>query len=70
MFIAPRIIRKKRFSGRLTREAGGSIKPGVERSGTPGTSRVNETSPRSGRQIWCAVASTGVPGAAAALGWS
>jgi len=32
-------------------DAGGSIKPGVERSGTPGTIRIYRTSPRSGRQL-------------------
>jgi hypothetical protein len=33
-----------------TREAGASIKPGVERSGTPGTAVEKIRSPRSGRQ--------------------
>src|SRR5215831_4695893 len=32
------------------READGSIKPGVERSGTPGKQARRESSPRSGRQ--------------------
>jgi hypothetical protein len=31
-------------------DAGGSIKPGVERSGTPGAIKIYRTSPRSGRQ--------------------
>jgi len=33
-----------------TREAGDSIKPGVERSETPGSNRKRKISPRSGRQ--------------------
>jgi hypothetical protein len=40
----------RRFAPWKTRGAGDSIKPGVERSGTPGTDFANETSPRSGRQ--------------------
>ena len=31
-------------------ERGAGIKPGVERSGTPGTSRFNQTSPGTGRR--------------------
>jgi hypothetical protein len=38
------------FLWELTREAGVSIKPGVERSGTPGTVDAFIQSPRSGRQ--------------------
>jgi len=40
----------RRFAPLKTRGAGDSIKPGVKRSGTPGTDLVNGTSPRSGRQ--------------------
>jgi len=42
------------LEGRLDEPAKrcGSIKPGVERSGTPGTSGQKDNSPRSGRQPW------------------
>jgi hypothetical protein len=41
----------RRFAPLKTRGAGDSIKPGVKRSGTPGTDLVNGTSPGSGRQL-------------------
>ena len=46
--------RRQEAEGRrqsVTREAGVSVKPGVERSGTPGTRRRRISSPRSGPSI-------------------
>ena len=40
----------------VTREAGGSIKPGVKRSGTPGKRQLKRSSPRSGRQLYIVAA--------------
>jgi hypothetical protein len=49
---ASRVSRRAGAGDFSTRAAGGSVKPGVERSGTPGT-LIEKQSPRSGRQRLC-----------------